>query len=391
MSNLSEATPLLLVLCLAVLAPVIANYTRKPKLPIVAVEVLLGILAGPHVLKWVEPSPALMSLSRFGIAFLFFWIGYELDLKRIWGETLQRAFKAWLISLAIGVGVGLILVRLDMVASSLMVGIALTTSALGILIPILRDNHDLDTAFGDSAVAMAAVGELGPIVLVSILAISQGNPNPLDISLLIVFLAAIAGVTYLATRISTPAMLDMLKEQLETTAQLPIRIAALFLAALFFISAEFGLDAILGALAAGLVVGLLSNNDTGHEVRKRFESIGFGLFIPIFFITTGVHFDLSGLLASTTALSRVPLFLILFLIVRGVPTYLYKDILNKEDRIALAYSSATTLPVLIALTDVGLNSGIMRSETAAGLIGAGTLSVIIYPYLMLKTRTEAGA
>jgi Kef-type K+ transport system membrane component KefB len=138
-------------------------------------------------------------------------------------------------------------------------------------------------------------------------------------------------------------------------------------------------------------LGLLTDNETGDEIKRRFESIGFGLFIPIFFITTGIRFDLGGIASSTTALIQIPFFLAILLITRGAPTLLYKDEFNAEERQTLAFSSATALPVLIALTDIGISTGIMRTEVAASLVGAGVLSVLIYPALMLRTRSHHSA
>lgn len=386
MSDVSQAMPLLMVLFLAVLAPIISDVGIRPRIPVVVLEILLGILVGPDVLALMDMTPMLEGLSRFGIAFLFFWVGYEINFQRLWGETLLRAFRGWLVSLAVGIGIGFLLFKLDIVASGFMIGLALTTSALGIVIPILKDAGDSDTPFGSNAIAMAAVGEVGPVVIVSILAMAQGKPNPIDIIFLVAVFLAVGVAAYLATRIRMPAVVLMLQQHLKTTSQLPIRLSILLLAVLFFLSARFGLDAILGALAAGIVVGCLTGNGTGEEVRQRLESVGFGLFIPIFFISTGLQFDLSGLLASGAALARLPLFLLLFLVVRGVPTLLYRDVLTRNERVQLAFSSATALPVLIALTEVATRAGIMRSETAAGLVGAGMLSVLVYPYLMLHIR-----
>jgi Kef-type K+ transport system membrane component KefB len=391
MTTFTDAGPLLIVMLLAVLAPVVSSLSREIKLPFVVVEILLGILAGPHVLNLVSVTPSLAELSRFGMAFLFFWIGYEIDFKRLWGKDLIRAGKAWGISLVLGVSIGFILKQLDVVNSALLFGLATTTSALGIIVPILRDREDMDSPFARAAVAMATVGELAPILIASIIVIDLGNPKPIDIILLVSLVAGVIAATYLATRMTPPAFVTYLRAQIQTTAQLPIRLASLLLASLFFLTGSFGLDAILGALSAGIILGLLTDNETGDEIKRRFESIGFGLFIPIFFITTGIRFDLGGIASSTTALIQIPFFLAILLITRGAPTLLYKDEFNAEERQTLAFSSATALPVLIALTDIGISTGIMRTEVAASLVGAGVLSVLIYPALMLRTRSHHSA
>ena len=388
MTTLTDAGPLLIVMLLAVLAPVVSSLSREIKLPFVVVEILLGILAGPHVLNLVSVTPSLEELSRFGMAFLFFWIGFEIDFKRLWGQDLMRASKAWGISLILGVSIGFILKQLDVVNSALLFGLATTTSALGIIVPILKDREDMDSPFARAAVSMATIGELAPILIASVIVIESGNPKPIDIILLVSLVAGVVFATYLATRITPPGFITYLRAQIQSTSQLLVRLASLLLASLFFLTGSFGLDAILGALAAGIILGLLTNNDTGDEIKGRFESIGFGLFIPIFFITTGIRFDLTGIASSTTALIQIPFFLLILLVTRGVPTSLYKDELNAEERQTLAFSSATALPVLIALTDIGISTGIMRTEVAASLVGAGVLSVLIYPSLMLRNRSH---
>ena len=270
-----------------------------------------------------------------------------------------------------------------LVASPLFVGVALSTSALGVLLPALRDAEELDTPFGILTVAAAAMGEIGPIVIISLALSSEGLGGPLDVLLIGAFIGALIGATLLALRIHPPKIIAMLQKHMHTSGQLPIRLAILLLGLLLLLSSKLGLESILGALAAGVIVGLLTK-EADDELRGRLESLGFGLFIPFFSIVTGLKFDLGGLLESGAALAQIPLFLILFLVVRGAPLILYRKLLDRQQWKPFAYASATTLPLVIAITDIGMKNGIMRGETAAGLIGAATLTVLLYPSLALQ-------
>jgi Kef-type K+ transport system membrane component KefB len=392
MMDLDQAAPILWVLFLAVLAPVIADLFGKARVPVLVIEMILGILAGPDVLHLVSVTPTLETLSHYGLAFLFFLVGLELQLGRLWGRPLILATKGWGISLMTGLLIGFILKMADLVASPLFVGVALSTSALGILLPALRDAEEIETPFGILTVAAAAMGEIGPIVIISLALSSEGLGGPLDVLLIGAFIGALIGATLLALRVQPPQIIAILQKHMHTSGQLPIRLAILLLGLLLLLSNKLGLESILGALAAGVIVGLLSK-EADDELRGRLESLGFGLFIPFFSIVTGIKFDMSGLLESGSALARIPLFMILFLIVRGAPLLLYREILDRHQWMPFAYASATTLPLVIAITDIGMNNGVMRSETAAGLIGAALLTVVLYPSLALqwlkKTSPEA--
>jgi Kef-type K+ transport system membrane component KefB len=206
---------------------------------------------------------------------------------------------------------------------------------------------------------------------------------------LFLFVGIALATAFLALRVQPSRLVAILRKTMHTTAQLPVRLSLLLLAVLFVISGQFGLDSILGAMAAGMIVALLTGSEDGEEVRKRLESIGFGFFVPVFFVVTGLKFDLTALLGSGRALAELPLFLALFLIVRGTPVLLYRRDFAKKDLAALALVSATALPLVVAITEIGVSSERMRADTAAALVGAGMLSVLLYPLIALILRRHA--
>jgi Kef-type K+ transport system membrane component KefB len=176
---------------------------------------------------------------------------------------------------------------------------------------------------------------------------------------------------------------------MHTSAQLPVRLAILVLASLVILARNLGLDAILGALAAGVVVALASPGEHGEALRHKLEGIGFGFFVPIFFVTTGLRYDLQALISSRLALLQLPLFLGLFLVVRGLPAWLTRRELDLRSRIALGLLSATQLALVFAIAEIGLKSGRLKQETAASLVGAGRASVLLFPIAALAMRRRS--
>jgi Kef-type K+ transport system membrane component KefB len=255
--------------------------------------------------------------------------------------------------------------------------------------PILRDAKELLTRFGAYAVGSGAVGEFGPILLIA-LALSSSESEPGGtLALMFVFTAILVAGAYVALRFRPPRLILLLQEKMHTSAQLPVRLAILVLASMVILARNFGLDAILGALAAGVVVALASPGEHGEVLRHKLEGIGFGFFVPIFFVTTGLLYDLRALLSSRLALLQLPMFLGLFLVVRGLPALLARGELDLRSRIALGLLSATQLPLVVAIAEIGVRSHQLKEETAASLVGAGMASVLLFPIAALALRRKA--
>ena len=393
-----ENQTLLIVLTLAVLAPVLADLIPRVALPAIVLEIVLGIVVGPQVLDWAEPYPVLETLARFGMTFLFFLAGLEIDFVAIRGRPIIWASLGWLVTLAIALAAGWTMQASGLVGSGIVVATAFTTTALGALIPILRDADAIKSRFGAFVLASGAIGEFAPIVVISV-ALNTGEAGGEHggggmKSLL--FIAAFTAITLVCGYISATARplpaVDLLKRKLHTSAQLPVRVSLLLLAALVCVTKQFGLDSVLGAIAAGVVVSLASRGHDGEAVRHKLEAIGFGFFVPIFFVTTGLRFDLHALTSSTSAMLQVPLFLSLFLLARGAPFLMCRRDLPKSDWLPLSLMSATALPLVVAVAEIGTATNRLKPETAAALVGAGMVSMFLFPALALtlrhKTPTE---
>jgi Kef-type K+ transport system membrane component KefB len=373
----------------AVLAPVLADLLRTLRIPSVVIEIGLGILVGQQVLAWATVDDVVDGLAQLGLAFLMFLAGFEIDLQRINGKPLVRATVGWLVSLGLAFALAFAMVHEGFALDTLVIGLALTTTALGTLLPMLRDADVLTTRFGGFMLAIGTVGEFGPIVAIALL-LSSDNPVGTGL-LLVVFVVVAAAAALLAVRPQPPKVVDLLRKNLHSSSQLPVRISVLLIILLIWLASSLGLDVLLGAFAAGVVVRLLSHGEDGEVVRVKLEAIGFGFLIPIFFIVSGMEFDIDALVDSPSTILRLPLFLVLFLVVRGLPALvLYRGDLPRSQLTPLALFSATGLPLIVVITGLGVDTGRMLPENAAALVGAGMLSVLIFPLIGFGQLRRAG-
>jgi Kef-type K+ transport system membrane component KefB len=392
--NMTEAAipTLALIAVAAVMAPLLAEQTRDLRVPAVVIEILLGILLGPYVFKLAHLNGVVTALSDIGLSFLMFLAGYELELSRLKGRPIRLAAVGWLISLAIALGIAFALVSSGLAIDTVVVGLALTTTALGTLLPIVSDAGILNTRFGSLLVSIGTVGEFGPICAVAVL-LTRKDPR-ITISLLIAFGVIALGTAFLATRAHLPKIVALFRRHLHSSSQLPVRVSLCLVLALVYLAFELGLDVLLGAFAAGIVFRLLSTGVENEVIESKLEAIGFGFLVPIFFVVSGIRFDLHILLTNSSALLRLVLFLGLMLLVRGLPVLiLYKRDLPTSERVPLALFSATGLPLIVVITTIGVSEGRMLPENAAALVGAGMLSVLLFPAIglrMLRHATAAG-
>ncbi len=381
---------LLAVPAAAVLAPLLAVFIgRIIRIPLIVFEILLGILIGPDVTGWVEPTEFTTRLGELGLAMLFFLAGNEIDFQRIKGRPLNRSILGWLISLAVGIGAGLLLAPSP--AAGIFIGVALTSTALGTLMPILRDAGELHTPFGGAVIALGAVGEFGPLIAISLFL--SGRQPGISAVVLLGFVAVTALAIYLAGRGTHPYIQSLVSATMRTSGQFAIRLVMLLMLGLVALSIALDLDMLLGAFAAGVITKLLLSGATPRDaelIDSKIEAVGFGFLVPFFFINTGITFDLDALLSSTRALILLPVFVVLLLIIRGLPGLLTAPRGSVgADKRAIVLFCATGLPIIVAVTAIGVDSGDLASGTAAALVGAGMLSVLLFPVLGLREHRKA--
>ncbi|MFM9368825.1 cation:proton antiporter [Streptomyces sp. Da 82-17] len=389
---MSHPWTLVLIMVVAVLAPLLSyGLGRWVRVPLVIFEIVLGILVGPDVLGLARHDQAVDMLSDLGLSMLIFLAGYEIEFAAVRGDTLRRAGWAWGVSLGLGLGLALALTGAD-VSKTFVIGTALTSTALGTVLPILRDSGDLKGRFGTVMMAFGAVGEFGPIIAMALLL--SGRQPGRSAAVLLAFAAVTAAAIFWALRPRRPWFARVVANTLHSSAQFAMRFVMLLLVAMLALAGAFGLDTLLGAFAAGILTRLVMHGaapESSPEILGKVEAMGFGFFVPVFFVVTGIEFDLASLLDGGRALALLPVFLLLFLLVRGLPAYLLapRD-LGSADRRSLALYCSTCLPLVVAITTIGLDEKVIAKGEAAALVGAAMISVLVLPLLALRVRTRGG-
>ena len=357
-------------------------------LPVVVLELVFGVVIGPQGLGLAKVNGFTGFFSDLGLGMLFFFAGYEIDIPRIRGQPLRLALIGWAMSLAIAYGLGGALAAAGVVVSLVYVGSALATTAIGTLLPVLSDTGELDTEFGTYLLAAGAVGEFGPVLLLTLVLSTQSAFH--NAVILIAFIGLAVAVALLAVRSSARTM-PLFERTIEKSSQLAVRWIVVLVFALGLLASNLGLDLLLGGFAAGLITRLVLRKHEVPGFDSKLTAVAFGVFIPFFFVVSGMRLDVDALFASPSSVGKLLLFFVLFLVVRGTPALLlYRGVLPlREDRMALALFSATQLPLIVAITTVAVQTGHMRSSTAAALVGAGALSTLAGPLHGLHMRKVA--
>jgi Kef-type K+ transport system membrane component KefB len=382
---------LLIVGGVAVAVPLLLGLIPAFKLPPVVLEILGGIVVGPAVLGWVHLDAPVRVVSDLGLGFLLFLAGYEIDLRRFDRRALSLAGRAFVASAVLAVAVGYGLQFGDQVKDGLLVGITLMATALGILVPILKDAEQTDTAFGHLIIAAGTLGELGPLILLSVFfSVSSANPS-VELGLLAGFVALTAVVVVVTQRVRGFGPLRTVVHRLDnTSSQLRVRLALTFSLAFAVTAERFGLATILGAFLAGVIVRRGDEAPASQQqFQAKLEAIGFGFLVPVFFVATGASLNMSALFASTRALLLVPVFLVALLVVRGVPAVLYVRAVGTARAVAAGFMQATSLTFIVVATIIGVETGHQLPSNATALVAAGLLSVVIYPLIALRVLEKA--
>ncbi len=367
---------LLAVVLVAALAPVLVAALPRLRIPQVVILIFAGVLIGPHGLGLADTT-SIQLLSNIGLGFLFLLAGYELDPRLLRERSGRLAMVGWGVSALLSVGAVAGLASFHYVRDFVPIGLALTTTALGTLLPILQDNDMLSGKFGRYVLAAGAVGELFPIVAISLF-LTKRNQFVAIGSLL-----AVGAATLLLTaapRIVGKQRLRVLIQQgQKATAQTTLRWSIVLLVLLLVFTEHFGLDVVLGAMLAGMVLRSWTRRmemDV-HSLEDKLDAVGYGIFIPVFFVASGMTIDVHAIVSDPL---RLLVFTGLLLIVRGLPSLLvYRLVLPPIQRVEITFITATTLPLLIALAEIGLHDGVMLPSNAAAIVGAGALSVLIFP------------
>jgi len=373
----------LLAVCFvyAAAAAIPALFPRLP-VPGVVLEIAGGALLGPQLLGWIHGGRVLDFLAHFGLAVLFLMAGFEVDPTALRGRPLSLAFAGWLISAVIALGLAFALAAVGMVDSPTLTGLAVTTTAIGALMPILRDSNLLAPPYGPLILAAGAVGEAAPVSALSLAIAYRGGHSAEQALVLGLFaVLAVLSVAY-AGRLATGRFGAMVARTIGNSGQFPVRLMIVLTTMLVMASEQMGIDAVLGAFLAGALARAAMPHDLHEVVETRLQGLGYGFLVPLFFIKAGANLDLAALVARPASLLLVPLFAALMLLARGAPALLlYRGVLPRRQRAAFALHCGTQLPLVVAFAALGVQTGVMAGWQGAALVGGALLSLMLYPAL----------
>ncbi|HEY1238435.1 MAG TPA: cation:proton antiporter [Solirubrobacterales bacterium] len=376
---------LLIVVAVAFAAPLLLGFFPGVKLPSVVLEIIAGILIGPSVLGIVEVDDSVSVISVIGLAFLLFLAGLEIEFDKLGGSVLRLTLMAFVISFAIALAVAGVLKATGLIETPLLIAIILCATSLGVLIPVLKDAGEISSTFGQLIVAAGTIADFGAVILLSIFFSGEGGVG--STLLLIGSLVLLAVVVFIAVKTAERSSLlsqDLIRLQ-DTTAQIRVRGAVVLLVGFAAIADSLGLESILGAFMAGAILSLLDRDEqmTHPEFRRKLEAIGFGVFIPVFFVASGVNYDVDALLSSVSNVIMVPIFLAALVAARGIPALLYRRLLDARHTAIAGLMQATSLPFIVAAVAIGEDLDLIDPAEGAALIGAGLLSVLLFPLIGL--------
>ena len=380
-------TNLLIVVAAGLLAPLALGFFPRVRLPAIVLEIVLGIVIGPSGLGWVTPDLPVSILALIGLGFLLFLAGLEIDFERLRGGILKVSAIGFSLSFAIAILLGLGLTAGGFVKSPLFVAIVLCSASLGVVFPVLKDSGNIKGSFGQLVIAAVSFAEFGSIILLSLFFSSMGSTSTAGTLILlggfglVVLLVGlvIAGVEH------SMSLVGVLQRLQDTTAQIRVRAAFVLLIGFTALADKVGFETILGAYAAGVLLSLVDRDEamTHREFRLKLEAVGFGVFIPIFFVSSGVQFDLNALFTSASTVAQVPVFLVAIYLARGLPALVYVRLLGRAQSVIAGVLQSASLPFIVAATQIGLGLGVISRASAAALVAAGLLSVAISPTLGL--------
>ncbi len=377
---------LAIIAAVALGAPLALGLFPRLRLPAIVLEIVLGIAIGPQALGWVSVDTPIQVMSLLGLAFLLLLAGLEVEYDRFRGRLLRVTALGYTVSFCLALLIGLALRAGGLVKSPLLIGIVLSATALGIVIPVLKDANEVSTEFGQLVVAGASIAEIATIVLLSLFFSGESSGIGSKLVLLGLFglFVVAVGIAVVGAEHSMHISMTLVRLQ-DTTAEIRIRASFLLLAIFVVLAERLGLEAILGAFLAGAIIKLVDRDQmmTHPQFRQKLEAVGFGVFVPFFFVTTGVRFDLHALFASGTTIARVPIFLGALLLARGVPALLYKPLATRVQTAAAALLQATSLSFLVVAGQIGVQLDLIRPATYAALVAAGLLSVVLFPVTAL--------
>ena len=384
---------LAIVSILAVGAPLVARLVPRALVPGIVVEILVGLVLGPHGAGWLHVDGAVDTLALLGVTFLFFLAGLEVDLRAVRGRPLARAVTAYLLGLLLALAAAGALAAWGLLDAPVLVAIALSATGLGLVIPILRNADLLHTASGVTVVGIASVAEFAAVVLLAVV-FSTGGSRVGSVVLLLGLALLAVTVTILGRRAAALRRVSGIVDALSGgTVQLRVRLSVALVVCFAALAERAGLEVVLGAFFAGGILNVLDGSMRDPAFRGRLDGLGYGFLIPTFFVTSGARLDFSALALWPDALLLVPVLVLVLFVVRAGPAVLLLREQGGRARAGSGLLCATSLPFIVTATQVGVATGRLEPSSAAALTTAGLVGVCVFPALgvpLLRARPRVG-
>jgi Kef-type K+ transport system membrane component KefB len=391
-----EFTSFAIVAAVAFGVPLLLGLVPRFRIPSLVIELILGIVIGPQGLGWAEYDGAVQVMALVGVSFLLLLAGLEIDFHQLRGRVLKPTLSGFALSFALALGIGYGLQGAGLVDAGFLVAIVLSATGLGVIVPIMKDSGTIASMFGQVVIAAASITEIGTVVLLSLF--FGESESGLGTRLLLfggfVLLAAVITLVILAGE-HVHRISSALQSLMDTSAQIRVRGTIVLLGLLLVAATQLGLEAVLGAFIAGVILkltdrdGMMAHSGFHHKL----EAIGFGAFIPFFWVSSGLRFHLDALFSSGSTLAMIPIFLAALLAARGVPALLYRRLIPRVQLLPAALLQATSVSFIVVATNIGVELGTISEGTAAAFVAAGLLSVILFPLgsLLLLRRGHPAA
>jgi len=372
--------------------PMLLGLAPWLRVPGPVLEIVAGVVLGPAVLGWVDADLPVRVLAVVGLAFLLFLAGLEIDVQALRGRPFVLALAGFAITLVLGVLAGGLFAAAGWVRSGLLLAITLSATSLGLVVPVLKDAGQTGTRIGQAVVVAASVADVGAVLLLSLFFSTQrGTGAGTRVVLLAGFALFVAFLAWALLRAGrSPRLGEALLRQQDTTGEVRVRACVALLLGLVAVASRFGLETILGAFVAGAVLAFVDRDGMSHpRLRAKLDAVGYGFVVPVFFVASGLQLDVRGLLADPAALARVPAFLVALLVVRGAAALPLLPTVGRRPAAAAGLLQATSLPFILTATQIGVATSVLSPVTAAALVAAGLLSVLLFPAAALTLLRPA--
>jgi Kef-type K+ transport system membrane component KefB len=381
------------VAAVAFVAPLLLGLAPALRLPSVLLEIGAGVVLGPSVLGWVEADAAVNVLSLIGVGFLLLLAGLEIEVDRLRGPVLRLALVGFAVSFAIAVVVGYGLDAAGIVGAPFLVAVILSATSLAVVLPLLKDTGLAGSPFGQMVIAAASIADVATVIMLSLFFSEEtaGVGVRLALFALFGFVCVGAGIA-IAAGARVPSLSAALLRLQDTTAQIRVRGAFVLLMAFSILAQRFGLEAILGTFLAGMLLKLADRDDamTHSHFHEKLTEAGFGFFIPVFFVASGLRLDAGALVSDSSTLLHVPVLVAALYVIRGLPAVLYRGILGGRRALAAGLLQSTTLSFVLIASQIGQEFGLLGASDVAALTAAALVSVLVNPVAALAVLGVSG-